>query len=194
MPLVFAVLFIRSAVSKMFHPANAALVRGVLDPAQMPAAMGMNQMLMSAFVLLGTSLGAVSYWYSGILGSVAIDMVSFVISALLIMRCNIPQEVRQPNGPASWRTLKLKQVGQDFASGLIYVRRHSIVLSLLAGILILGLANGGGSVMYLFSLKYKLAPDTYESLQIGMTAVLGAGMLIGSIVSVRLAKKSRCTA
>ncbi|MFE4570726.1 MFS transporter [Paenibacillus chitinolyticus] len=171
------------------HPANAALVRGVLDPAQMPAAMGMNQMLMSAFVLLGTGLGAVSYWHSGILGSVAIDMVSFVISAVLIMRCNIPQEVRQPNGPASWRQLKLKQVGQDFVSGLRYVRHHSIVLSLLAGILILGLANGGGSVMYLFSLKYKLAPDTYESLQVGMTAVLGAGMLLGSIVSVRLARK-----
>ncbi|MFD7521833.1 MFS transporter [Paenibacillus chitinolyticus] len=189
MPLVFAVLFIRSAVGKMFHPANAALVRGVLDPAQMPAAMGMNQMLMSAFVLLGTGLGAVSYWHYGILGSVAIDTVSFVISAVLIMRCNIPQEVRQPNGPASWRQLKLKQVGQDFVSGLRYVRDHSIVLSLLAGILILGLANGGGSVMYLFSLKYKLAPDTYESLQVGMTAVLGAGMLLGSIVSVRLARK-----
>ncbi|NOV00997.1 MFS transporter [Paenibacillus planticolens] len=189
MPLVFALLFLRSAVSKMFHPANAALVRGVLHPEQIPSAMGMNQMLMSAFILLGTSLGAVCYWHLGILASVAIDMLSFSISAVFIARCRIPLEVRLPNGPSSWKSFKLTQIGSDFMEGLRYVRHNPIVLALLTGILILGLANGGGSVMYLFNLKYKLAPDTYESLQIGMTAILGAGMIVGSLISVRLVKK-----
>jgi DHA3 family macrolide efflux protein-like MFS transporter len=65
MPLIFFVLFVRSAISKFFYPAESALVQGILKKNEYASAAGLNQMTQSLFSLFGGALGASIYWFWG---------------------------------------------------------------------------------------------------------------------------------
>lgn len=189
LPLVFALLFIRSAVTKFFAPAQSALLQGILSKEDYPVAIGLNQMLTSIFLMTGSGLGAVVYWTVGIEGAIVIDIIGFIIAGLLITSCKIPEQVRLPNGKVSLRNFQFSTVIHNFAEGVKYSRNQPIVEALLFGILIIGILNGGQSVMHIFNAKYRIAPETYEQIQVLLTAFLTSGVLVGSFVSTYLTKK-----
>jgi MFS transporter, DHA3 family, macrolide efflux protein len=189
LPLVFVFLFIRSAISKFFNPAQSALLQGVLSKEDYPVGIGINQMFASIFFLTGSGIGAMVFWGIGINGAILIDAISFLISGWLIAKCSLTEEVRLPNGRSRFKDLSFAFVKKDFFSGIQYSLHNKIVLCLLSGILILGITNGAQSVMHIFIMKYKLASQNYEQIQVLLAAALGAGILIGSIVSTRLSKK-----
>ncbi|GAA0321855.1 MFS transporter [Bacillus carboniphilus] len=189
MPLIFALLFIRSGISKFFPPAQSALLQGVLTKEDYPTAMGLNSMLSSVFFLTGSGLGAFIYWNLGVEGAILIDALSFLVSGVFIALCRIPLEVRMPNGQIAFKEFKLKTVFQNFWVGVKYAWGKPIVLTLLIGILMIGVLNGGTAVMHIFIMKYKLAPETYEQVQIGLTIAIGLGVLSGSIIATYLSKK-----
>jgi MFS transporter, DHA3 family, macrolide efflux protein len=189
LPLVFVLLFIRSAISKFFNPAQSALLQGVLSKEDYPVGIGINQMFASLFFITGSGIGAIVFWGIGIKGAILIDAISFLISGWLISKCSLTQEVRLPNGRSRLKDLSFDSVKKDFISGIQYSLQNKIVLCLLSGILILGITNGAQSVMHIFLMKYKLAPQNYEQVQVFLAAALGAGILIGSIVATRLSKK-----
>lgn len=189
MPLVFATLFLRSAISKFFYPAESALVQGILNKDEYATAAGLNQMTGSLFMLFGSALGALAYWYLGIEGAIIVDAVSFAASAIFIRTCKISKEVRLPNGEQTWKDIKVNSVMKDFKSGMVYILNHKLLLSLIFGFFIFGIVNGGLSVMPAFILKYKLAPETYEEMMVYVGMVFGSGVLIGSVVASVLANK-----
>ncbi|MFT4413267.1 MFS transporter [Fredinandcohnia humi] len=188
-PLVFALLFVRSAVSKFFNPAQSSLIQGVLPKEDYPTGIGLNQMFGSLLFLTGSGIGASLYWGIGINGALLIDAGSFLISGYLISRCKLPEDIRLPNGPSSIKDISFNMIKNDFLSGTKYAFNNKIVLNLLLGILILGITNGAQSVMHIFIMKYKLAPETYEQVQVLLAVALGSGVLIGSLISTRLSKK-----
>ncbi|AFC30130.1 YkuC [Paenibacillus mucilaginosus 3016] len=190
-PLIFAVLFIRSAVSRFFFPAEQALVQGVLTDKDYSVAAGLNQMMGSLFLLFGTALGAAAYWKLGITGALLLDAVSFAVSGLLIRSCRIGEAVRLPNGRHTWRQLNFRVIVSDFADGLRYILGHKLLAMLVAGFAVFGIINGGMSVMPVFILKYKLAPQTYEEHAVWLGILFGTGLLLGSVAASVLAAKCR---
>lgn len=189
MPLIFTVLFIKSAVQKFFYPAESAIVQGILKEDEYTMAASLNQLVMSLFMLFGNGLGIFAYWTLGIYGAITIDAISFVISALLIRSIQIAQEVRLPNGAHTFKDLNIKLVVSDFKTGIVYIAKHKLLLALIVGFFVFGVVNGGFSVMPVFILKYKLAPTTYEQLSVVMGIVFGVGILIGSVVASLVAQK-----
>ncbi|WP_139487929.1 MFS transporter [Brevibacillus dissolubilis] len=188
-PLTFALLFIRSAVKSFFSPAQAALVQGVLVREEYSTAVGLNQMVASLFMLFGSGLGIFCYWTLGITGAILADVISFVISGLLIQSCSLSEQVRMPNGKHSIRDLHIGVIWNDFKTGLRYILQHKLLMALIAGFVLFGIVNGGLSVMQVFLLKYKLAPDNYEQISIYLGIVFGVGFLLGSIVATKLVQK-----
>jgi len=186
---VYMILFLRSAVSKFFQPAQSSIVHGVLNEEEYPIAMGMNQLLISIFFIIGNGIGAVVYWTVGIEGAIIIDAISYTLSGYFIWRLNIDQEVKLPNGQASIKDIKVKTIFLDFKEGILFVLGHKIVFTLILGIFFIGIINGGLTVMNIFMMKYKLAPDIYEEIQVLLAAVLGIGLLVGSLLSTYLIKK-----
>lgn len=83
-PLVFCILFIRSAVTKFFFPAENSLVQAILPKEHYAKAAGLNQMLFSIFMVFGVGIGAFMYNTIGIEGAIILDFVSFIISGTLI--------------------------------------------------------------------------------------------------------------
>ncbi|OIU73265.1 MFS transporter [Rossellomorea aquimaris] len=189
LPLIFAVLFIRSGVQKFFFPAEQAILQGVLSKDDYSTAAGLNQMVMSLFMLLGNAIAIFVYWNAGIYGALLVDFITFVLSAILIKKCVIPEDVRQPNGKHTWKDLNVSFVMKDFKSGLVYILHHKLLLSLIGGFVVFGIVNGGFSVIPIFILKYKLAPETYEEYSIILGIAFGSGVLIGSVVSSMLTQK-----
>ncbi|WP_438448878.1 MFS transporter [Gorillibacterium sp. sgz5001074] len=189
MPLVFGVLFLRSAVGKFFEPAEAGLVQGVLDPEQYTQAAGLNQMIFGVFMLFGMGLGALAYRYVGIEGAVLLDAASFLVSGLLITACRIREEVRLPNGRTRLAELKLSMVVKDFRDGLAYIFRNKLLLALILGFGIFGFVNGAFAVLPMFTMKYKLSPDHYEQFSSFFAISLGIGVLAGSILGNLVVQK-----
>lgn len=181
-PLIFSVLFVRSAVAKFFDPAQSAILQGILKEDEYTMAAGLNQMLVSTFVIFGSGIGALCYWSIGVNGAILVDAVSFAVSACLVQSCNIDASVRTPNGHTRLRDLHIGMVLKDFRAGFRYILRHRLLATLMSGFLILGIVSGGFSVMAMFIFRYKLAPHDYQSMFAILGIVAGIGMLLGSVV------------
>lgn len=191
MPLVFAVLFLRSAIQKFFFPAEHGMVQGILEKDDYTTAAGLNQLVMSLFMLFGNGLGIFVYWTVGVYGAIAVDALSFAVSALLIKKAKVPLEARLPNGAHALNELNIRMVFKDFRKGFSYVLSSKLLSSLIIGFVIFGIVNGGFTVMPVFILKYKLAPDTYEQYSIIIGLVFGVGVLIGSFLASLLAQRMK---
>jgi MFS transporter, DHA3 family, macrolide efflux protein len=189
MPLIFFVLFARSAISKFFYPAESAIVQGILKKDDYTTAAGINQLVMSLFMLFGNGIGIFVYWSVGVYGAIIVDILTFITSAILIKSVNIPEEVRLPNGKHTFKDLNLSVVLQDFKLGISYIFSHKLLRTLLVGFFVFGVVNGGFSVIPIFMLKYKLAPDAYEQWSIWVGVIFGVGVLLGSFLSSISTKK-----
>jgi MFS transporter, DHA3 family, macrolide efflux protein len=189
MPFIFFILFLRSAVQKFFFPAEQGILQGVLNKDDYSTAAGLNQMVMSLFMLLGNGFAILIYWLAGIYGAIIADTITFIISAILIKKCQVPVEARLPNGPHKLKDLSFSFIMKDFKLGMLYIFKHKLLMSLIGGFFIFGVVNGGFTVMPIFILKYKLAPQTYEEYSILLGIAFGAGVLIGSVVASMLTQK-----
>ncbi len=188
-PIVFALLFIRSAVQKFFYPAESSIVQGILSKDEYTTAAGLNQLVMSLFMLFGNALGIFFYWTLGIHGAILIDAATFIISGILIKSCVLEESTILPNGRTKWKEVNIAFVLKDFKNGLSYILNNKLLLTLLSGFVLFGIVNGGFSVMPVFMLKYKLQPNNYEEYSIIMGIVIGAGVMIGSVIASMLAQK-----
>lgn len=189
MPLIFLLLFLRSAVSKFFHPAQSSIIQGILTKDEYTVAAGLNQMTSSLFMLFGNAIGIFIYWNFGIQGAIIFDSVTYLLSGLLILACKMSEEIRLPNGKIHWRDITVSSIFGDFKEGLKYILNKKILVYLIIGFFVFGIVNGGLSVMPTYILKYKIAPETYEQVLIYMGIVFGSSVMIGSILASIIAKK-----
>lgn len=185
----FAILFVRSAVSKFFAPAELSLLQGIMKPEQYVQASSLNMSIMGIFMLFGMSMGSAAYYYLGIEGAIIIDTASFIISGILLAVCRFPAHVRQPNGKAKLRDLHIKNIIADFSSGLKYILRSRLLLAIILGNFFFGIVNGVFSILPLFTMKYKLSPEHYQVHTPLVMVFLGIGYLVGSAFSAPLVKK-----
>ncbi|MGG4490805.1 MFS transporter [Metabacillus idriensis] len=188
-PLVFFLLFLRSAVTKFFYPAEASLVQSILNKDQYAQAAGLNQMLFSIFMVFGVGLGALAYKTIGLHGAVAVDFFSFIISAVLIRKCKIPMEARLPNGKIKWKDFSIGASYRDFKDGILYIARNKLLASLIFGFFVFGFVNGAFAILPIFTMKYELSPDNYEKYASYFAISLGIGLLAGSGLGTFLSSK-----
>ncbi|KLV25617.1 MFS transporter [Niallia circulans] len=189
MPLIFMMLFLRSAVQKFFFPAEQGILQGVLKKDDFTTAAGLNQLVNSIFMLFGNAIGIFVYWTLGIYGAILVDVATLTISGLLIKSMKLDETVRKPNGSHTLKELNIRFIWSDFMIGLKYILTNKLLMALIYGFIAFGVVNGGFSVMQVFILKYKLAPDNYEQVSIYFGIVFGAGVMIGSFLSSLLAQK-----
>lgn len=189
MPLVFLVLFIRSAIGKFFYPSQSALLQSILKPEHYNTAAGMNQMVFSLFMLFGTGLGAMAYHYIGIEGAVILDGVGFLVSGVLIQSMRVEEKDRLPNGRTRWKDIGLPLIVEDFRKGIGYIWSNKLLLALITGFFMIGFINGAFAVLPMFTMKYKLAPDDYQRFSSLFSIFLGIGLFPGSLTGAWLIRR-----
>jgi len=187
--LCFIALFLRSAVSKFYGPAEMGLLQGSIEKEQYVQASGLNQLVMGMFMLLGMSLGAVTYHFIGIKGAIIVDGISFIISGILLSWGSFSEIARIPNGNNHIRDIRISLIVKDFWQGIRYVTDNKLLLVLISGFLFFGVVNGVFSLLPIFTMKYKLSPDQYIINSSLISVFLGIGFLLGSFLGPLLIRR-----
>lgn len=123
LPVIYAVVFLMSAVSAFDFPARQALIPTLVTREDLPSALSLNTLLFNLATIVGPSLGGLAIGVIGVGGTYIADMVSFVgvVSALLAMRpLAAPVEGRPRAGFAA------------LLEGFSYLRARRFLLGIMA--------------------------------------------------------------
>lgn len=189
LPFVFLLLFIRKLAQSFFEPVESALFQGILKEEDYTANAGINQFLYGFLSLAEKAIGIAVFWWVGVEGAVLIDAISFLISFLLIRSCKFEKEVLLPNGEGSIKKVNLKEIWEKYKEGIVYIKNHSLLPSLMFIFVIFGLLTSCFAILPLFLLKYEIAPKSYEQVAIYEGIAIGLGYLVGGAVFTTIANK-----
>jgi MFS family permease len=187
--VTFGLLFLGTAINKFFNPAMYGMIQGILKKEEYATSSGLTQMVQAVFMLFGNMISIFLYWKFGVYGAILIDGVTYIIAALLIASCHIPEKAAMPNGHNRLKDLKIQTVWSDYLLGFKYIAGSKLLTFMVAGASVFGIVNGGFSVMWVFILKYKLAPESYEHMLIYLGIVFGVAVLAGSFGATLIANK-----
>ncbi len=170
--LVYPLLAVMACFSAAFEPASAAALPNLVDGDDLATANALSGSLWGTMLAVGAALGGIVTAAIGRDAAIAIDAVSFVGSALLILRIRRSfQEARVEEAPA-----RLREAARQTIQ---YARRDHRVLALLAVKFGWGLAGG---VLVLVPL---LATGRFDAGEVGIGLLLaarGVGALVGPFV------------
>ncbi|WP_407310239.1 MFS transporter [Desulfosporosinus sp. SB140] len=175
---VFFTTIISAVLSQFSQPSGMKLIKEHLPAEQMQAVMSIYQTIFTAFMIFGPILGTFVFQRFGILVSISVMGLAFLLSAgsltfLPADRINIQEKTRT--------TLR-----QEMAAGVRYVLAKKVLT--LLGLCFLAAGLGGGLIQPLgiFLVTERLGLPK-ESLQWLMT-LNGIGMLLGGVVVMTSAK------
>lgn len=174
-PLLLVLVTATSILTTAFEPASRSAMPALVDDVHLPAA---NALLGTAFnlqIAVGPLLGGALVTGLSVRGAIAANAVSFLISAVLLMR--LP-------GQTTTTEHEREHLLADTRDGLRFVRGHAvaraIVVTLFVGVSFAALDN----VALVF-----LARDNLRASEFGfgaLNAAFGIGMILASLVLLRV--------
>jgi MFS family permease len=170
--LIYAGLAVLAASSSLDGPTRSAITARVLDPAQLPAAQALNQVVWNTAALIGPLLaGLVIAWADGVTAAYAIDLASigcmFVAASLL--RPMPP--TREDHADTGLRAIR---------EGFSFARRNRLIMSTFV-IDLIAMIFGLPRVLFPFLIvdRFHGSPKA-----IGLLfAALAVGALLGALTS-----------
>ncbi|WP_029192360.1 MFS transporter [Paenibacillus harenae] len=179
--MVYFATFISAILSQFSQPSAMKLFKQHVPAEQLQSAMAMFQSLIAIFMVLGPSLGVISYQKFGIEVSIGVMGVAFLLSAVVLFRIPRDREVERTE------TADKGRFWQDLKDGFAYVWRSPVLKSLGGTFALAGTAVGIAQTLGLFIVLERLNQPK-EFLQY-MLMVNGIAMLIGGGGVMVLAKK-----
>jgi DHA3 family macrolide efflux protein-like MFS transporter len=177
---VFLVTFISAILSQFSQPSSMRLFKQHVPEEQLQQGMALFQSLMAIFMVLGPMLGTFTYSTFGLKTSIAVMGVSFLLSALTLVR--LPKDKKEQR-PAMMKG----QFRKEFNEGFGYVWQSPVLRMLGAVFILAGLAVGIAQALGLFIVTERLGQPK-EFLQY-ILMVNGAAMLIGGGIVAVFAKR-----
>jgi MFS family permease len=171
--LLFVLLAATASFGAAFEPAASAALPNVVDDRDLSTANALSGSLWGTMLAVGGALGGVVAGVFGRDTAIVVDSVSFVLSAILILR------VRRPFSERRSAREDRASITDDTVETVRYARRDHRVLALLAVKFGWGIAGG---VLVLLPL---LAIDRFHAGEIGLGLLMmarGIGALIGPFV------------
>jgi MFS family permease len=177
--LLYVVLPLAEAVGMVFQVTYVAAVRNLVGDERVTEANGRLYATAGAAGILGPMLAGVAAGWFGLAAAIAINAVSFGVSAIGVYLISLDRHTSRPAAPAvrerPWRELM---------AGAVFLWRHPVlrVLTVLLSFFIfmtLGLTD-----IVIYRLKYDLGrPDAVIGAVLGTGAV---GTMLGALVVARL--------
>lgn len=180
---IYAILFLLSAVSAFFVPAQTVTLRTIVPREGLLAANTLVQQAFQIMRIVSPALaGAMVGWF-GASSCYYIDALSFIFSASMIATLLIAREpVKPPEG-----SHPLKSVLNDLFAGLKFIFTHPTV-----SFVILAMAAGMFAVSCFGPLIAVYVRDELQanSLAFGIiNSLIGVGMILGTLLINRFAKQ-----
>ncbi|WP_169083553.1 MFS transporter [Paenibacillus sp. PL91] len=179
--MVYFATFVSAILSQFSQPSAMKLFKQHVPAEQLQSAMAMFQSLMAIFMVLGPSLGVMSYQKFGIEISIGVMGVAFLLSAVVLFRIPRDREVDKTEVASK------RQFWQELKAGFDYVWRSPVLKALGGTFALAGTAVGIAQTLGLFIVLERLGQPK-EFLQY-MLMVNGIAMLVGGGAVMVVAKK-----
>ncbi|WP_419874664.1 MFS transporter [Candidatus Pristimantibacillus sp. PTI5] len=179
--MVYFATFVSAILSQFSQPSAMKLFKQHIPAEQLQSAMAMFQSLMAIFMVLGPSLGVISYQKFGIEISIGVMGVAFLLSAVVLFRIPRDREVEKTEAVVE------RQFWQELKAGFAYVWRSPVLKALGGTFALAGTAVGIAQTLGLFIVLERLGQPK-EFLQY-MLMVNGIAMLVGGGAVMVVAKK-----
>jgi MFS family permease len=169
--LIFAGLVVLAASSSLDGPTRSAIVARVLDPAQLPAAQALNQVVWNTAALIGPLLAGLVIASADVTVAYAVDLASiacmFFVSMLLRPMPPLDEDHADTGLPA-------------IKEGFNFARRHRLIMSTFV-IDLIAMIFGLPRVLFPFLIQDQFHRDEKA---IGLLfAALAVGALLGALTS-----------
>lgn len=178
---IYGVVFVVMCCEQFFRPAMMALIGDLVVDEYRGRAMGLGQGSVSVAMLLGTLFAPPLVVTFGPQWTLGFDVLTFVVSYLTILAIRAPKAARSVERGERGHFLR------EFASGVRFFA-HSRVLTtlLIAGVVIMVGAGAINSLDIFF-----VTGNLHTDLQFYgvLSAVMGAGMIVGSILAALFAER-----
>jgi MFS family permease len=176
--LLYAVLPLCEAVGMVFSVAYVTVVRGLVDGERITAANGrLNATAAAAGVVGPLGAGVVSAW-TGPAGAVAVDAVSFGVSAVCLALVRLRQS--PPPDPATTR----RGLWKDLLAGASFLRRHPVLRALTVLLSLFSLLELGLNDVLIYHLEHDLGQSDGT---VGTVLAVGAlGTIAGALLVARI--------
>jgi len=168
LPLLYGSLALMMACTGIFLPAQTAAVPQLVPEKDLAAATALSGGTWSVMLALGSAIGGPIVEYMGVLGALALDVVTFLVSAYLLAR--LPKLVAK-------KTQATASTG--FVDGLRYVLSRPYVAMLTCMKMMLAVGTGAVAMLPLFGLG--VYPFAGPLAVAGLYASRGLGALTGSV-------------
>lgn len=174
----FAATFVSAVISQFSVPSSVIMLKKHLADEMIDPAIALSQSSTSLFVIVGPILGTLIYSSFGILGSLTVITLLFLVSALLLLL--LPASVRPSN--------KVKEsILKEMKEGFGYVLQSRNLVVIAAAFILIGLGSGLIQPLDIYVITERLGLQK-ESLQ-WFYSLAGIGLLGGGIAAATLAQR-----
>lgn len=180
---IYLLLFLMSTVSAFFVPAQSVTVRTLVPAHGLVVANALMQQAMQFARILSPALAGALVAAAGPASAYLLDAVSYFVSAALIATLVI---AREPARPAPG-THPVRAVLDDLATGVRFIVTHPLLT-----FVIVAMACGMFAVACFGPLIAVYVRDILRSSEIVfgvVNAMIGVGMIAGTLVASRLARR-----
>lgn len=176
---IFFATLVSAILSQFSMPSAMRLLKRHVPGEQLQSAMAMFQSLMAIFMVIGPVIGTFVYQKYGIITSIAVMGVMFLLSALVLLFLPHDKEQEKAETPGNFK--------EELLDGFRYVWSKPVLKSMGAIFAVCGLAVGLIQPLMIFITIENLGA-TKDFLQ-WLLMANGAGMLIGGGVVMAVSKK-----
>ena len=181
--IVYVVAFVQSTLGQIVEPAEGALLPRLVEREELVAANALNGLNNNLARLIGPVVGGVTVQAAGLSGVVVVDLVSFLVAAVLIAGV-APEHGRVAAAAAVERaTGAIAAFWAEWLDGLRLIVRTRVAAVLLAFAAVTGVGEG-----VMVTLFVGFVTDVLESGGGGYGLVVSAqaaGGLVGSVLVAR---------
>jgi MFS transporter, DHA3 family, macrolide efflux protein len=178
--LLFTLVFFKMAGASFLFTAQMALVPHLVKDEELRYANDINAATWSLTFVLGMALGGLAVEYLGIKSAFIVDLFTFFIAFLLILRLRAPQEIEKSTQKI-WLLMK---------EGFIYITAQPKILHLILLHASVGFTAFDALITLLARDYY--APEVSEPLAIGfMQAIKALGLFIGPFIFIKFTNQKK---
>jgi MFS family permease len=177
---VFFATFVSAILSQFSQPSAMRLFKHHIPKEQLQQAMAIFQSLVAIFMVAGPSLGVYAYAQFGIVKSISVMGVVFILSGLVLLRLPKDEIVEKKDAVKT-------RFWEEMAEGFRYVWRSPVLKALGITFALVGLAVGIAQALGIFIVTERLGKPK-EYLQF-LLMINGIAMLIGGASVAFFAKR-----
>ena len=184
-PVLFLAQLVVSLMNALFGPATSAMLPDIVDEEDLVRANSVMGAINSGSYIVGPMLGGIIYAIGGIKIAFLINSISFIASGVSELFIRYKQKTKKFE--------EIKEVITDLKEGLVFIRAHRGLLTLIAFALVLNfLASPVFAVLFPYVMRViiKFSAEQFGMLNASfVTGIFVGNLLIGAFLAQAKVKK-----